>query len=214
MGRFERVPLLSINVLPLVFIRETEMPYVKKADMLTGGTGDVSPQLYSMTVIQAQANTFVEQAFPNPVPRYSSSKDKAIVLEALKAYFYLPKLNALDIGNEAVFAQLSTISLTGYSPGGPTVFAAAELDHITYYEVLSPAVNSTVAFDSNELPIVVDMTDGAGHGVLIATDQIFFGWGTLRYDANINGTAAVIKLLYRFKEVPLAEYIGIVQSQQ
>lgn len=56
-----------------------------------------------------------------------------------------------------------------------------------------------------------DFSDGAGHGLLIATDSIF---------AALNSTATTLtniadcRLLYRFKEVPLAEYIGIVQSQQ
>lgn len=62
-----------------------------------------------------------------------------------------------------------------------------------------------------------DLTDGAGHGVLIATDNI---WCT----AFINGACPDIgttasatifaDLLYRFKKISLQEYIGIVQSQQ
>lgn len=55
-----------------------------------------------------------------------------------------------------------------------------------------------------------NFSDGAGHGYLIATDSIFarlFTGGT-----GVANTA-YIRLLYRFKEVDLAEYIGIVQSQ-
>lgn len=65
-----------------------------------------------------------------------------------------------------------------------------------------------------------DLTDGAGHGVLVATDNIFL---TLQTAATVVGASATITaatgfgecaILYRFKEVGLAEYIGIVQSQQ
>lgn len=63
-----------------------------------------------------------------------------------------------------------------------------------------------------------DLTDGAGHGVLIATDNIYF---TLYSTCSATGTAttsvqanATLALLYRFKRVNLQEYIGIVQSQQ
>ena len=62
------------------------------------------------------------------------------------------------------------------------------------------------------------MTDGAGHGVLIATDNVYF---SLLYNAIPTDGIAVqftigggCDLLYRFKEVGLKEYIGIVQSQQ
>jgi len=56
-----------------------------------------------------------------------------------------------------------------------------------------------------------DLTDSAGHGILIATDQLFLLMTS-------NGTLALntggCKLDYRFKNVALEEYIGIVQSQQ
>lgn len=58
---------------------------------------------------------------------------------------------------------------------------------------------------------VIDLTDGDGHGILVATDNIYF-------QVTSNGFAGAqeqsAKLLYRFKEVSLVEYIGIVQSQQ
>lgn len=64
-----------------------------------------------------------------------------------------------------------------------------------------------------------DLTDGAGHGVLIATDNIFLNVQVTNAAFN-NVTADAISatfncdILYRFKEVKLQEYIGIVQSQQ
>lgn len=63
------------------------------------------------------------------------------------------------------------------------------------------------------------MTDGAGHGVLVATDNIYLTLQTA-LSSVIGSSVGGIQgfgeaaILYRFKEVGLAEYIGIVQSQQ
>ena len=60
-------------------------------------------------------------------------------------------------------------------------------------------------------PYVDDLTDGAGHGYLVATDQIYLQISSSNTGATnyCNG-----KLYYRWKNVNLQEYIGIVQSQQ
>lgn len=56
-----------------------------------------------------------------------------------------------------------------------------------------------------------DLTDGAGHGIIVATDNIYV---TL-FSAGTGVAAEVdVKIMYRFKNVALAEYIGVVQSQQ
>ena len=53
-------------------------------------------------------------------------------------------------------------------------------------------------------------SDGAGHGILVATDSLFFRVKS----TNVRSNIADFRVYYRFKEVALAEYIGIVQSQQ
>lgn len=57
----------------------------------------------------------------------------------------------------------------------------------------------------------IDLTDEAGHGYLVATD-------TITLETNADQTAAVnagfARIRYRWKEVSLTEYIGIVQAQQ
>lgn len=70
----------------------------------------------------------------------------------------------------------------------------------------------------NQTPNWADFTDGAGHGILIATDNIFLT--IVAQGASIDGVSynfagqGRVDLLYRFKEITLQEYIGIVQSQQ
>jgi hypothetical protein len=60
-------------------------------------------------------------------------------------------------------------------------------------------------------PFCLDLTDNAGHGILIATDSIY---GQVNSANTATTNTVYFKLLYRFKEVNLIEYVGIVQSQQ
>lgn len=62
-----------------------------------------------------------------------------------------------------------------------------------------------------DMPFVLDLTDGAGHGILIATDQIFWQVFSNSFAAAIG---VEVKIMYRMKNISLQEYIGIVQSQQ
>jgi hypothetical protein len=130
------------------------------------------------------------------------------VMEVLRVYFDLPEadVNFGAAGSLVVAsAQLSTRSQTAFSSAFPGVFAYST-------KTLRGAFTAagTYAVESKE-PFVYELTDGAGHGVLIATDNIYFGCITAAFAAA--GTFAG-KVLYRMKNVTLAEYIGIVQSQQ
>ena len=61
------------------------------------------------------------------------------------------------------------------------------------------------------MPVIIDLTDNNGNGLLIATDKLFIVF------ANLNGTvvgSAVAKVKYRLSNVGITEYVGIVQSQQ
>lgn len=101
--------------------------------------------------------------------------------------------------------QLSTVELTNIAYAEPTVIAFANRK----WEGILNAGGS--AFTSFEGPDWQDLTDGSGHGVLIATDKVFLGVDTVGFPgaASFN-----FRMLYRWKAVSLTEYIGIVQSQQ
>lgn len=175
---------------------------------LTGGTGDVSPQYYSFQLTMTAANTYRETPIATPVPRNKQTGDQVTVMEILKVFFDGGEADANPAAAGSVIslaAQLSTKSLTALDSNSPNVFAffskqirgaftAAGSYGMSYYE-----------------PYCFDMTDGAGHGVLIATDNIYFGLNTANFTAVSFCNA---RLLYRMKNVSLAEYIGIVQSQQ
>lgn len=108
--------------------------------------------------------------------------------------------------NAAVQSVRFTLGTDTFSVFGlPSIFV--EEDHATLISA-DPALNPLI-MQWNRV-FRKDLTDGAGHGYLVATDSIF-----ARLSSTLTGltNTADVRLLYRFKEVPLAEYIGIVQSQ-
>jgi hypothetical protein len=177
-------------------------------DTLTGGTGDVSPQLLSATVTLSAANTYTSISIPLPVPRVGLRKGRAVIVEVLKVYFDSSTLDGNFAAGGAsvnVSAQVSTVELTNIFFANPAVFAF-------YNKEYRGAFTATGTFGViNTEPYAFDLTDGAGHGFLVATDNIFLAalTNTFAGAATFN-----FKVLYRMKEVNLEEYIGIVQSQQ
>lgn len=142
-----------------------------------------------------------------PQNKFRNAQDTAIVIEVLKVFFNLSEPDANPAAGGSLLnisAQLSTKALAAITAGDPTVFAIGE-------KLIRGAFTAAGTYGTAYTdPFTLDLTDGAGHGVLIATDQMFLGVNTVGFVA---AGGAVVKLLYRFKEIKLAEYIGIVQSQ-
>lgn len=179
-----------------------------KNDSLTGGTGDVSPQLLSFRNTLLVANTYNETQVAIPISRFQASNTRATVMEILKVFFFMADVDANNSagGNNITAAcQLSTRALGGVDPAQPFTLAVAQNNARGAFT----AAGTYQATDTD--PVVVDLTDGAGHGVLVATDSLFYGCATSGFTAV---GAFQCKVLYRFKDIALAEYIGIVQSQQ
>lgn len=184
------------------------MPPKRPADSLTGGTGDVSPQLLSSTLATSAANTYTELSIPLPVNRFQQMANKAVVVEMLKVYFNNGEADANPAAGGSLLsatAQIATRTQTAYVPGSSFVVAASE-------KIVRGAFTAAGTYGmTSQDPITIDLTDGAGHGVLVGTDNIFYGVNTAGFTSV---SSFSMKILYRFKEVPLQEYIGIVQSQQ
>lgn len=142
-----------------------------------------------------------------PVPKMGTSEKKATVIEALKVWFY----NKIDESEDSssITLALSTRALESVDEwhmiGDPAVFAAARLNfHFAGSLSTGADVNNRI------YPIELDLTDGAGHGVLIASDSIF---AYLKSSGTGVTNTAAFKMLYRYKTVGVLEYVGIVQSQ-
>lgn len=185
-----------------------------RGESLTGGTGDVNPQIYNVTVRQPGVDLSNITAFPVPVYRFPLKRERAMVMEVLRVQWIIENI-VTAAGQNSLIGLISTsvpAGLASTTPSseaeqftaltGPTVIDAISLDGL-FATAAGFAITSRI--------IDHDKTDSAGHGILIATDQIYVAIGSTA-TGTINGLCA--KITYRWKEVGLAEYIGIVQAQQ
>lgn len=176
---------------------------------LTGGTNDVSPQWLSISAAQSAADTTTTITTAIPVQRLGNGT-RAQVMEVLKVWFQYPTFPPSASATEAfdnMSAMLSTTSFgtTTVAFSDPRVFAG--VSRISRHAFTAAGTY----FQMMDNTVLYDCTDGAGHGVLVATDNIF-----TQIASVTTGTTNTfsIKILYRWKNVSLAEYVGIVQSQQ
>lgn len=181
----------------------------RNSDLLTGGSGDVSPQYFALPVnTLTAANTYTEGAIPTPVPRNKVQGERVTVMELLKVIFNNPEPDNNPAAGGSLItatAQLSTRTQTGLNVNNVAILAFHE-------KVVRGAFTAAGSYAAEILdPYVFDCTDGAGHGILVATDNIYFGCNTAGFTA---AAAFGCRLLYRMKNISLPEYIGIVQSQQ
>ncbi len=105
-------------------------------------------------------------------------------------------------------------TVTSRSTGDTATFASIAADNsdpLTFANAMHHRGFLTSGATESDQPIHIDLTDGDGNGMLIATDRLFI------VGANVAGTVAssfTAKIKYRQTNVGVMEYIGIVQSQQ
>lgn len=182
-----------------------------RSDSLTGGTKDVNPQFISGIVTETAANTFTSVQIALPVVRpMASSSNKTTIVEFLKIYCDFPDLDldAAAATSRLMVFTISTVAVTSGTNGLDNTRVIMRIEH-SVRNAFTAAGSAMLDVQNN--PRVIDLTDGAGHGVLVATDSMFVAFATSGFTA---ATSVAWKVLYRFKDVGLTEYIGIVQSQQ
>jgi hypothetical protein len=167
---------------------------------------DKKPQYINDFVIMSGANTFTQKTINlpiNPAATVSGKGNaaKVRVMEFLKVFFdMLPDTLAEDASMNMQLAWKTQIALI--APTAPQDYIALVKQD---FQLVTSGGIVLVS------PIIVDLTDGAGNGILVAVPQIYLGMITAGQGAAINGS---VKILYRYVDVDLTEYIGIVQSQQ
>lgn len=167
---------------------------------LTGGTGDVNPQILTNVVQQATADVTIEEEIALPLPRFAQKGNRSMVLEILRIDLWPMDFPTVSATDKSVQYYVSTQS--GPSMSNSRMFYSRQL-------IINFAANSSSMVP--DINTSNDFSDGAGHGYLVATDSLFFGISST-VTSILN--KAAFRIHYRFKEVSLAEYIGIVQSQQ
>lgn len=192
------------------------MPYPRYKDALTGGTGDVNPQFLVSPVSFSTAGTATQVVLPT---QRLPAANRAQVLEILKIFIALPTQNFTGQTVTATLAAaLNSIRLTLVSRNPGTNIPAINDTSIIadWWAPLGLVYAGAAGVYTNQgsggnQDFVIDLTDGAGHGYIVGTDSVW-AVGT----SNVTfGTApqAAVRIMYRWKDVSLAEYVGMVQQQ-
>lgn len=184
------------------------MKRARGKDQLTGGTGDVNPQSITVPVIvqtAADATTIVR--VPLPIPRLPTRPGYNLVVELLDVEFSFPwNAAGIAVGVQGIYTYISTSGET--PPSIEQAMLGTRIIADTFFQWVFAAGGTMDSFLPDR---DIDLTDEAGHGRLVASDNIYVG--LMSYNTN-NTNHMCCRLWYRWKEVSLVEYIGIVQSEQ
>ena len=176
---------------------------------LTGGTRDVNPQFFVGRIATTEANAFTVAAYANPVAKgIFAQRGYGTVMEVLKIWVRMYPMTDIDNVAETVIDATIGIGTKDMNEEGyldePSYFFFEELHRIG-------AFTAGGTYSEKMYPVRMwDITDGAGHGVLVASDYIYVCVDT---DGWPSTATFMFRILYRFKNIPVEEYVGIVQSQ-
>lgn len=158
---------------------------------LTGGTGDVNPQWFKTTAKGTTAAAMNTTRVALPVQRLANKK-KAMIMEVLKVKY------VVRAGSGTTAHAKFGIATLNLPAGSPDFSLGYIID----------GMHCPMADLAKAVSGISDLTDGSGHGVCVATDFIY----PFIYPGALNDEVD-IWLLYRWKNVDLEEYSGILQSQ-
>lgn len=152
----------------------------------------MNPQFFKRSAACTGANNnSVECALP--VQRLNN-KNRSMVMEVLKVQWVTDAKGVTGHTHMAIGVQAA--------PSGTTAPTGEE----GYVQIFHKRANTSPQEGTD---FWQDVTDGQGHGVLIATDKIYI---ITNGGEATNTNKVYCNILYRWKNVSLQEYIGIVQS--
>ena len=196
------------------------MPGKRKRGGLSGGTGDVNPQWFSTSVTQSAADTTTTQAVSSPPGIGLSQSGKSLAMELLKMAVTFDSIGALygslpgagTAGTVVRRVYLGNKNFSTTEPplksGDATVVGWVD-DEIFIADTTAANLDFAVGVQQ---PFVFDFTDGAGHGLLYANQNLYIQ--LVSGGTGIVNTARV-KMLYREKYITEPELLGLVlQSNQ
>jgi len=178
---------------------------------VTGGTNDIKPQFMTLAGATAGAvDDYRVDVFQIPVVRPRGKGESATIMEMLSVDWYLSMQNASDTAYlEWAFLTSNTVRTSGDTASAGSM--AEDIADPRTFALGATNVSLTTSGSSATLfPLHIDLTDSNGNGILWGSDTI-----TLVSAAVNNGAAGATtaKLKYRWVNVGLIEYLGIVQQQ-
>ena len=173
----------------------------RRFDQLTGGTRDVNMQYTSIDLTESAANTFTQGTITLPVLRGNVGRGKYQVIELLKVVFAIS--GGAGATGDGRNVQLSTTSKTTM-----VTTTQADPDIVCFWNDGIIITTSGLYVATN--PIEFNFTDGAGHGIIIATDQMFFA---VQGVSQTGALTSSCRLFYRFKNISVDEFVGLAIQQ-
>lgn len=178
-----------------------------------GRKKDIFPNFMTGKVAQSTEGEFVTTLVNTPIPRLQTVGNKATVMELLWIEAFTTDL--LFDSDKQIATWTFTIGqkptqILDYSD--PRVFAAY-FERFNIIEFGTPV--HQITSHVMKFPKVYNFQDGAGHGYLLAADSFHVSiWSSGPPTLDPPVFSLHWRLYYRFIDVPLNEFIGIVQSTQ
>lgn len=178
----------------------------------TGGTGDVKPQIMTLSTGNVgAADDYVVNQLQLPVPRFGAQKNRATIFELLWVDWYVSPQDQVD-QTATHWAFLSTAVTRADADTATLATLQEDLEEPRNFAIaITQNAMTTSGSFNRTMPIHMPLTDQNGNGVLVATDRIVAVQGSTS-DTTVSGSIA--KVGYRLVNVGVEEYVGIVQSQQ
>ena len=170
-----------------------------------GRTKDDFPNFLSGIVTLSAANIFTTQQIFTPIPRLKTIGNKATVMELLYMDLVVDNIDLIAVDDRLRFQMhLGTAQGSFLTWSDTRVFVN--------YDLLVGGANGTPgALVMTTYPWRYQFQTQDGFGYLLASDSFRISGETA---GMANAVNFHFKLYYRFVDIPLSEFIGIVQSTQ
>lgn len=171
--------------------------YRRRPDTLTGGTGDTNPQYMGGQITMVVGTGVQKLEVPIPVMRTGMSMSRAQVLECLAVDFQVSAVNAtVPVPAEVLRMGIYTRNVTSFNTlSDPNLIAGWSF-------------RRGAAGDYLKLTETVSTSDGAGHGVVIPTNSIWFL--AQAPDGGATNTSVVsFRILFRFRNVGIRQFTAL-----
>ncbi len=164
---------------------------------------DNFPNYMSFTLTTSATDTFTTTQLTSPVPRVGIGKSNlATIMEITSVWLYIKSV-AINAANENWQWALST---------GPTPTEILTIRNPSC--IIGDKWKTSVITQGGSYHtslVIYNLETMTGFGFLLATDSF-------HYSILSEGTASSLvtdcRIFYRLVQIPITEYIGIVQSQQ
>lgn len=173
---------------------------------------DRFPQILSATTpIPAGTNDYTIATIIVPRPLFGTGTSTTLVMELLWVDFFMA---TRDIFDTTLFhmAMLTTSTLGRNQDDASTLVSLS--DDLREPTIIAAAGHGTAISTnggwSTNMPVRVNLTDGSGNGVLVATSRMFLVCGSV---SNATLPDFTVKIGYRQVQIGGIEFAGIVQSQ-